>query len=222
MSRSRSGTSLLLLLLLCVAPTRADEARKRRVADLVAVGTRHFQAGEYDEAVKALEAAYALEANPLFLFNIAQAQRKAGRPAEALAGYRRFLAVAPSSPLAPEAEQRVAELSAPPPAPVAPVAPIIVQPHQEPPPAPPTEMMQLHKNDQVPAPVVVQPHQEIVQVHQKDATPSRRPVYRRAGFWIALASAAVLIGGGVALGVLLAPRDPSTTLGVFTLHFPSP
>ncbi len=216
MNRFRSGISAIVLAWCAIAA--ADEGgHKRSVGEWVAIGNRHYQAGEYDAAAQALESAYALDPKPLFLFNVAQAQRKAGHAEAALASYRRFLAVAGQSPLVPEAEQHVAALAAeverahaPPPAP---------PPTVEPPPAPPPAVE--------PPPAVVPPPPAVVPPPAAKApapapVAERTPLYRRAGFWIGLVAAAVAVAGAVTLGVLLAPSDPTTTNGIFTLHFPSP
>lgn len=86
------------------AHLRGDPARgdldgllRRRFA----LGREHFQAGRYDQAAAALRTAYALARGaadeglrrkaPHFLFDIAQAHRRAHRPREALWLYQRFV-----------------------------------------------------------------------------------------------------------------------------------
>lgn len=81
-----------------------------RVAELVRQGSEDFAARRYDDAVRALEAAYALQPQPLFLFNIAQALRKAGRLDDALAAYQRFLATPAEAHLRAEAESHIAAI----------------------------------------------------------------------------------------------------------------
>jgi tetratricopeptide (TPR) repeat protein len=56
-----------------------------------------YQQARYPEAIAEFEVAYGIDAQPLLLFNIGQAYRKGGRPAEALAKYREYLDKDPSA-----------------------------------------------------------------------------------------------------------------------------
>lgn len=62
-----------------------------------------YKAGEYLEAANELNLAYSLQPQPVFLFNIAQAYRKGRASRAAKEMYQRFVEVAPTHPLAPEA-----------------------------------------------------------------------------------------------------------------------
>lgn len=93
------------------APTESglDEgAAELNYKALTERGVRLFSAGQYDAAIEAFGAAYVLRPNAMFLFNMGQAHRKAGRPKEALLQYQLFLRKAPQSPLRPETEAYVA------------------------------------------------------------------------------------------------------------------
>lgn len=152
-------------------------------------GIRLFRAGDYDGAVQAFTAAHILNPKPMFLFNIAQAQRKAGRPQEALLSYQLFLKKAPDSPLRAETEAylelvrtqlkvRAASGGALPPPPMGQVLPT---------PAPP-------------------------------ALERRVSLYRRPWLW-GIVGSAVALTAGVSVGVYLGTRSPSTTLGVLEPTF---
>ncbi|HSR97077.1 MAG TPA: tetratricopeptide repeat protein [Kofleriaceae bacterium] len=69
-------------------------------------------AGEYDVAIRYYGEAYRLVPHPDLIFNIAQAQRLAGRFDEALATYRRYLDAAPNGSRASLASQLIAQLDA--------------------------------------------------------------------------------------------------------------
>src|SRR5690349_5773821 len=66
-------------------------------------------AGQYDVAIRYYEEAYRLVPHPDLIFNIAQAQRLAGRFDEALATYRRYLDAAPKGSRASLASQLIAQ-----------------------------------------------------------------------------------------------------------------
>ncbi|MCP3062185.1 TonB-dependent receptor [Myxococcus sp. K38C18041901] len=102
---------------LCASQALADARLEAR---------RHFRNGmsliarkEYDQGIAELEQAYAIKPHPNVLFNIARAYQDAGRSAEALDTYRRYLASNPpdaatveSTIAALEQKQREAEAAA--------------------------------------------------------------------------------------------------------------
>lgn len=151
-------------------------------------GIRLFKEGSYDGAVQAFTAAYVLSPKPMFLFNIAQAHRKAGRPQEALLSYQLFLRKAPETPLRAETEAYIelvrTQLQARPPEPAKPPAAV------------------------TPAAVTLV---AVAPVGPRKAE-ARVPLYRRAWPWI-MVGAAVAVTTGVAVGVYLGTRPP-TTLGI--------
>lgn len=58
---------------------------------IAAQASDHSLAGRFDEARRLYEAAYALRKAPLLLYNLARVMHKAGRPAEAMGYYQRYL-----------------------------------------------------------------------------------------------------------------------------------
>src|SRR5262249_29609491 len=104
-------------------------------------GAKLFNAKQYDQALAEYRAAYALSAKPALLFNIARALHEKGDRTEALAHYRRYLAEAPTGPVAAEAREYAAALErelAPPHVPAKPPAPPPAKKARaEPPPAAP-------------------------------------------------------------------------------------
>lgn len=89
------------------APTKAQQKQARiRSAD----GSAAMEAGDFDAAVAAFTEAYELDPTPQLLVELAEAHRKAGRPAEALAFYEQFLATNPKGKKAAAAKRRVKEL----------------------------------------------------------------------------------------------------------------
>ena len=128
--RAISGASrlrglLCLILGLCLfasAPVRAEgEPEEPAPAPLIdakdaelhaKLASALFKSGNYLEAARELNTAYALVPQPIYLFNIAQAYRKALRAAAAKSMYQKFLEAAPSHPLAPEARGYMADMEA--------------------------------------------------------------------------------------------------------------
>lgn len=74
----------------------AFSTRDEQVKEHVARARRAFQERLFDRSIKDLQLAYALIPKPLYLFNIAQCHRRAGRQREALSYYQRFLREEPA------------------------------------------------------------------------------------------------------------------------------
>jgi tetratricopeptide (TPR) repeat protein len=81
-------------------PAREHEAR----------AAQFYRAGRYGEAIAELEAEYALDANPVVLFNLGQTYRFWGKSEEAIRAYRHYLAQAPQAANRWEAERAIAEI----------------------------------------------------------------------------------------------------------------
>ena len=72
-----------------VAAEQGKDSRGLR--EILDSATRHFQVGNYEQAIVEFQEAYQRRQLPTLLFNIAQAHRKSGHWAEALSLYERFL-----------------------------------------------------------------------------------------------------------------------------------
>ena len=70
----------------------------------------HFKAGLFTHALGEYQAGYELMPLPGFLINIAQCYRRLGDLTRARASYRKFILVAPDSPLVPQVKGLIAEL----------------------------------------------------------------------------------------------------------------
>jgi tetratricopeptide (TPR) repeat protein len=95
-----------------VALVGGGHQRAAAAEDRVEMARRHYRAGEeayragdYARALTEFEAGYALSPRPEFLLNFAQTYRRLERRSEAIVQCERFLAAAPTSPLAPEARR---------------------------------------------------------------------------------------------------------------------
>lgn len=106
MTTSRWARLALAAALVWSQATLADprvEARRHFKTGMFLIGE-----GKYDEAIAELLEAYAIKPHPNVLFNVARAHEAAGRPAEALAFYRRYLDANP--PDAASVRETVAKL----------------------------------------------------------------------------------------------------------------
>ena len=131
----------LVLASLLIAGTAFAQAKtdKELAADDYADGQKEFVAGDYLPAAAKFEAAYALDPDPVYLYNAAQAYRKGSACARAAENYRKFLAIVPNPPNLDKVTKYIDELDAcakadsapevPPvaaPAPVMPVPPPVI------------------------------------------------------------------------------------------------
>lgn len=73
-------------------------------------GSKDFDLGLYDKAVQEYMAAYDAKPDPALLYNIAQAHKLAGHPAEAIRFYKTYLSRVPDAPNADEVHVKIEEL----------------------------------------------------------------------------------------------------------------
>ena len=116
---SRRVCALLVALLgataLRLPHARADEPPSAALAEARArfqSGSAKMEHEAYLDAIADYEQGYALVPLPDFLFNIAQCYRLAGRPADAVRYYERYILADPSGRGVPTARRRLAELRA--------------------------------------------------------------------------------------------------------------
>jgi tetratricopeptide (TPR) repeat protein len=101
-------------------------------------GTKHFDLGEWDEALKSFKRAYMLYEDPTLLWWIAECHRELGQKADAIRVYKNYLRRAPDAANRADVEAAIAKLeaqhdNAPPPI-APPPPPPQAQPGQPPPP----------------------------------------------------------------------------------------
>src|SRR5689334_7792731 len=89
------------------APSKIQLAKQYTDAGLAAQ-----RSGDYDTAITLYQKAYEQVAHPTLIFDMAQAHRLAGREAEALRLYRKYLSEAATGPHAQEARDRIADIEA--------------------------------------------------------------------------------------------------------------
>ncbi|MCE9574650.1 MAG: hypothetical protein K8W52_15990 [Deltaproteobacteria bacterium] len=109
--------------------------------DAIERGTAAFRRERFVEAREAFTRAFAIHPEPVLQFNIASCWRRAGEPDEAIAAYRRFLALAPAGdPRRSLALETIDELGADP------------EPAAPPEPTPPTIELTAARDGFAPAP----------------------------------------------------------------------
>ncbi len=94
------------------ADKKADEAKKEQARVFYAEGTKAYNLGNFELAIKNYKDAYNALPEPVFLYNIAQAYRLAGDFNQALFFYKSFMRNMPTAPNIAEVERRVAEMEA--------------------------------------------------------------------------------------------------------------
>jgi tetratricopeptide (TPR) repeat protein len=105
----------LALVVICITSVaRADEGseqeRRAQARKHFNEGTRWYELGHFDEAIKEYEQAYRSVDDPVLLYNLAQAHRQAGHTNDALRLYKVYLNRAPKAPNRSEVETKIAAL----------------------------------------------------------------------------------------------------------------
>jgi hypothetical protein len=205
------------------APAHADPARARAHFEL---GRRYFQVDEYAKAIEEFKAAHIEEADPAFLYNIAECHRRMGASKEALVYYKRFLNLTPAGAASrANAEKRIAELqgtsgSSTVTAPAPPATAPLSAPAATPVAAPSATRLALTpRPPEAPAPsaaIAAPPATTLTAPADASSAAvdeTSRPFYRRGWFYVVLG--AVVVAGAAGLWVATSNRNgiPSSDLG---------
>jgi hypothetical protein len=192
-------TAVRAILLLLVFAHAAHAVPRRGPSEHFARGNELYGAGRYADAIQELEAGYAQDPRPEFLYALGQAERKLGNCGAALARYQAYLDTNPAPQRRDATQMQIDRCreemgaAAPAPAPVAP-APVVEKPPAAPAPAP--------VHHPAPAPV----HHEVAA-----AAPKHTPVYKRWWLWTTIIGvAAVGVGVGLGVGLTQKPSFDST------------
>jgi len=204
--RSRALIAGLAMLLGVAAPAQAS---KQRARELYRKGMAEYVLEHWTPAIRLFEAGFREQPEAAFLYNIAQAHRRAGRPADAIHYFRKYLDFKPAAADRREVEQAIVEeeqllaaASAPAPPPERP------SPATAAPPGPPAQR--------------AVPPAALPAATAKAASPAPRS---RWPMWVGIgAGALVVVGGIVGLAVAYStPNDasiPATSLGNVGVKFP--
>ena len=98
---------LIAAVLACASVAGAQPAptNKEKAEAVFADGQKNYAAGDYAGAATKFEVAYALDPDPAYLFNIAQAYRFGNSCAKASLAYKKFLVAVPDAPNATKVKQ---------------------------------------------------------------------------------------------------------------------
>jgi hypothetical protein len=187
--------SVLALWAAVTAPSkraRADDGEVNEAREHFKSGASAFFRGEYEAAIQEYTTAYRLKKDPALLFDLGQAHKAAGHPAEALRFFKQYLIDLPAAMNRAEVEAKIASLEAIAKDGVAATAPSNL---------PAT-------NPVTPAPTQTAP---TTISKPKEHLPSPKPLYRRWWLWTAIGGA-VAVGIGVGLGVAFAPGPSAPAL----------
>jgi tetratricopeptide (TPR) repeat protein len=190
-----AGRLMVLIVLLAAATVaRATPSQEELARSHFVAGEEEYARGRWREALHEFQLGYALSPRPEFLINFAQVYRKLGEYDAATRECQRYLATAPPSELAAQAErllEQIKEEQAKAPPPTAPAKPI-AQPILTP----------------APAPAIVAPSP---------------PPKKKSRAWIApvVIAGVLVVGGAVALGVVFGTpaRDTFNTTPLGTVDF---
>lgn len=165
------------LLIFSPAPALADDVAGAK--RLYESGSKHFDLGEYEEALRDFKEGYRLKDDPVFLYNIAQCQRVLHLRADAVRSYKGYLRRRPTAPNRADVELKIATLERE-------QAEEAARPKPEPKPEP----------TPVVTPVAVAAPNIIVAA----PPPKKTPIYKKWWLWTAVGGV-VVVGLGVGLGV---------------------
>jgi tetratricopeptide (TPR) repeat protein len=218
-----SATWLSLVVAVCLAaPGALADPQGKEVDELVQRGNQHFQQQEFEQAAELLKKAYAIEPRPIFLFNIAQALRRAGKAKEALAMYQRFLETDPNTRLRAETEGYSKELM------------VLIEEQQRAEGIRESLIEERQRAERQQEALLAErrraeQNRQALSTEQRRAEgirkelllerklaekERRRPLYRRAWFWGVLGAGAAALAVSVGVGVALRPQDPVTDGGI--------
>ena len=176
-------------------PDEVEPGADEHIARSVAL----YQQERFVEAAAAMELAYQARPRPLYLFNAAQAYRRANRPREALVYYHRFLDVAPEASQASETRGYIKNME-------------LLQAEEE------RAAQEAAAREQAQAAAArSQVDLTLTRGRAERSEQARRRVRTRA-LIISSVAGAVVIGVAVTLSVILT-RDPSTDWGFHAVTF---
>ncbi|HSZ81565.1 MAG TPA: tetratricopeptide repeat protein [Polyangia bacterium] len=89
---------------------RADDAAANAAREHYQKATSYYDLGKYAEAITEFEAAYEIKNDPALLYNLAQSNRLAGNPDQALHFYRTYLRYVPHPANRVEIDDRIKQL----------------------------------------------------------------------------------------------------------------
>ena len=199
----------LLGLLLLAPPAHAGEEGKSIAKARFSAGMKHYNLGEFKEALVDFREGYRNYQEPVFLFNMAQCQRQLGDYDGAIFSYRSYLRAKPDASNRADVEERIMEMEQAQQRKIQQAAPTGVEaprgqprpipmgvspaptPPAESPPGPATARPPAQAPAATVAPAAVEP---------QAAAATGEPIYKKWWLWT-IVGGVVLAGAGVGVGV---------------------
>lgn len=176
--------SIVFLSSFCLANPSAKADAESDARARFEAGQAHVDARRFEEAYAEFEAGYAASPRPLFLFNMAECARFAGRMEDARRDYERYLTADPSGPMASAARRELEALG---PAPAVEVRsePSAIAPVSETPPI--TSV----------TPLALTPP-----TGRTESPPTSLEIWEEPAFWAILGTVVVVgVGAGIGIGI---------------------
>jgi tetratricopeptide (TPR) repeat protein len=203
-------TWCVLAVLACACLTAFAEEPDAKT--LFTRGRASYALGRYAEAAELFEKAFELKQDPAILYNAAQAHRLAGDKKKALVLYQSYLRLFGEQQNSTDVERRIADLKA------------AIEAEQAAKTNPPTGLLNdkpepTPSSSTEPKPALAAPEPTVAPstptVVAQPMPPPKKPLAKRGWFWGVVVGSALVVGGGVALGVVLGTgaKDPAVTLG---------
>jgi tetratricopeptide (TPR) repeat protein len=101
--------SLIITSRICAAQP-ADRKADAAAREHYKRGMRFYDLGRFDDAIHEFETAYESKEDPFYIYNLAQAHRRAGNLSKAIELYRTYLRKSPNAPDRSDVEQRIAAI----------------------------------------------------------------------------------------------------------------
>jgi tetratricopeptide (TPR) repeat protein len=193
----RKAIAIVLLLVVFPRALLADESATEAKRYYLS-GSKHFDLGEYQQALEDFKSAYRVRDDAVLLYNIAQCQRLLGQSDDAVRSYKAYLRRAPSAPNRDEVQAKIVALEQAMNArdrakSIPPIPPI----------TPPTTPNESRPTDTT--------NPEVSSQLTATAPPPQKkePLYKKWWLWTAVGGV-VAVGLGVGLGVGLHKSSPPT------------
>jgi tetratricopeptide (TPR) repeat protein len=203
---TRGILALLVFVALAGVASADDGAAAKR---FFVSGSKHFDLGEYSDALNDFKEGYRLKDDPVFLYNIAQCHRLLNQNTEALRAYKTYLRRAPTASNRAEVERKIAAIEE---AQAAANKATTTPPNQVLPP-------DAHATGEpatttTTAPATSEPSTTSGNALTASAPPpsDRTPIYKKWWLWTAVGVVAVGAGLGIGLGVGLSKGKSNTTV----------
>ena len=200
----------MALLLALPRPAAADDSGVAAKRFFVS-GSKHFDLGEYREALNDFKEGYRLKDDPVFLYNIAQCHRLLNQNTEALRAYKTYLRRAPTAPNRGEVERKIAAIEE---AQAAANKATTTPPNQVLPPdthGTGDTTATTTPSTTTTAPATNEPSTTNALTASAPPPSDRTPIYKKWWLWTAVGVVAVGAGLGIGLGVGLSKSKSSTT-----------